>query len=64
LDVIDKKKHIKKRFYRDCCKKQNGVFYKDLKHLKKMIKMNSEMILIDDNTVSVGHNYPFAIKIK
>lgn len=22
------------------------------------------MILIDDNTVSIGHNYPFAIKIK
>lgn len=22
------------------------------------------MILIDDNTVSVGHNYPFSIKIK
>lgn len=22
------------------------------------------MILVDDNTVSIGHNYPFSIKIK
>lgn len=22
------------------------------------------MILVDDNTISIGHNYPFAIRIK
>lgn len=64
LDEIDKKGVIKKRFYRDCCKKANGTFYKDLKHLKKVAKSRSDMILVDDNTVSIGHNYPFAIKIK
>lgn len=32
--------------------------------MKKMAKTKAEMILIDDNTVSVGHNYPFSIKIK
>jgi TFIIF-interacting CTD phosphatase-like protein len=64
LNEINRKKVIQKRFYRECCKKKNGTFYKDLKHLKKITKNNTEMILVDDNTVSIGHNYPFAIKIK
>lgn len=64
LNEIDSKNVIRRRFYRDCCKKENGSFFKDLKHLKKVSKNKSEMILVDDNTVSIGHNYPFAIKIK
>lgn len=64
LDEIDQKKVIQKRFYRECCKKQNGTYYKDLKHLKKVSKCKGEMILVDDNGVSVGHNYPFSMKIK
>jgi TFIIF-interacting CTD phosphatase-like protein len=41
LNEIDRKKVIQKRFYRECCKKKNGTFYKDLKHLKKIAKNNT-----------------------
>jgi TFIIF-interacting CTD phosphatase-like protein len=63
LNVIDPKNLIEKRFYRDSCKKQNGILIKDLKYLKKILKTKQEMILVDDNTLSVETNYPFAIKI-
>lgn len=56
---------IKKRFYRDSCRKNDkGSFYKDLKHIKTLSKERKDMILVDDNTYSVSHNYPFAVAIK
>ena len=55
---------ITKRFYRDSCKKDNGVIVKDLKHIKKVIRSKQEMILVDDNSLSIERNYPFAIQIK
>ena len=65
LNSVDPKgKLIQRRFYRDTCRKADGVFYKDLKHLKKVSKVNADMILVDDNKVSIGHNYPFAIQIE
>lgn len=64
LDTIDKDKIIAKRFFRDNCRKENGMFYKDLKHLKRVSKTKKDMILVDDNTISVGNNYPYSIAIK
>ena len=40
------------------------MFYKDLQHLKKVSKTKKDMILVDDNTISVGNNYPFSLAIK
>jgi len=37
---------------------------KDLKHIKKLIRSKQEMILVDDNSLSIEKNYPFAIQIK
>ena len=31
--------------------------------MKKVSKINKEMILVDDNNDSIGFNYPFAVKI-
>lgn len=61
LNIIDPENLIEKRFYRDSCKKENGIIIKDLKHLKKSIKCKREMILVDDNRRSIEKNYPFAI---
>ena len=65
LDEIDPKNQIfQRRFYRDTCRKANGTYYKDLKHLKKVSKVRGDMILVDDNKTSVCHNYPFAVQIE
>ena len=63
LDHIDMKKIIERRFYRNSCKKWNGKLIKDLKYLKKTLKVQGDMILVDDNADSVGKNYPCAVKI-
>lgn len=62
LDQIDKNGVIEKRFYRDSCKKVNGNVIKDLRYLKKTLREKKDMILVDDNSESIRHNYPFAIK--
>lgn len=64
LNIIDPENLITKRFYRDSCKKDGGVIVKDLKHIKKLIRSKQEMILVDDNSLSIEKNYPFAIQIK
>ena len=65
LNEIDPKNQIfQRRFYRDTCRKANGTFYKDLKHLKKVARVKADMILVDDNKTSVCHNYPFAVQIE
>ena len=62
LNVLDTKNLIEKRFYRDSCKKQNGTIVKDLKYLKKTLRTKQEMVLVDDNHLSINKNYPFAIQ--
>lgn len=42
----------------------NGTLIKDLKYLKKTLKSKQEMVLVDDNHMSIENNYPFAIKIQ
>ena len=64
LNLIDPENLIQKRFYRDSCRKEQGVVIKDLKHLKRTIRSKQEMILVDDNKRSIEKNYPFAIEIK
>lgn len=63
LDKLDVTGVIEKRFYRDSCKKVNGNIIKDLRYLKKILREKKDMILVDDNTDSIRHNYPFAVKI-
>jgi hypothetical protein len=41
----------------------NGNIIKDLRSLKKNLKTKSDMILVDDNSESIRHNYPFSVKI-
>lgn len=53
LNIIDPDQLIEKRFYRDSCKKQEGTWIKDLKYLKKTIKTKQEMVLVDDNMLSI-----------
>jgi TFIIF-interacting CTD phosphatase-like protein len=64
LNIIDPENLIQKRFYRDSCKKQGGVIIKDLKYLKKVLRTKQEMVLVDDNSLSIEKNYPFAIQVK
>ena len=64
LNIIDSENLITKRFYRDSCKKDGGVVVKDLKHIKRIIKSKQEMVLVDDNSLSIERNYPFAIQVK
>lgn len=64
MNIIDPDNRIQKRFYRDSCKKQGGVIIKDLKHLKKVLRSKQEMVLVDDNCISIEKNYPFAIQVK
>lgn len=64
LNIIDPDQLIEKRFYRESCKKQEGTWIKDLKYLKKTIKTKQEMVLVDDNMLSIEKNYPFAIEAK
>ena len=64
LNVIDPENLIQKRFYRDSCKKEQGVVIKDLKHLRSLLRSKQEMVLVDDNKRSIEKNYPFAIEIK
>lgn len=64
LNIIDPENKIEKRFYRDSCKKQNGTYVKDLKYLKKTMKTKQEMVLVDDNILSIDRNYPFAVQVK
>ncbi len=64
LDKIDINGVIEKRFYRDSCKKVNGNIIKDLRYLKKVLRVKKEMILVDDNSDSIKHNYPFAVKVE
>lgn len=40
----------------------NGNVIKDLRYLKKTLREKKDMILVDDNSESIRHNYPFAIK--
>ncbi len=63
LNIIDAEKTIQKRFYRDSCRKVDGKLVKDLKYLKKTLKIKEQMFLVDDNTDSINNNYPFALKI-
>lgn len=53
LNIIDPDQLIEKRFYRESCKKQEGTWIKDLKYLKKTIKTKQEMVLVDDNMLSI-----------
>lgn len=62
LDIIDTDKVIQKRFYRDSCKKVNGKLVKDLKYLKKTLRVKEQMFLVDDNIDSINNNYPFALR--
>lgn len=62
LNIIDPDQLIERRFYRESCKKQDGTLIKDLKHLKKTIRTKQEMVLVDDNSLSIEKNYPFAIQ--
>lgn len=65
LRVLDpENKFIERRFYRESCRKVEGKLVKDLKYLKKTFRIKEEMILVDDNTDSINHNYPFALKIE
>jgi TFIIF-interacting CTD phosphatase-like protein len=64
LNIIDPENHIQRRFYRDSCRKENGTIIKDLKHLRRTIRSKQEMILVDDNRLSIEKNYPFAIEAK
>ena len=64
LKVVDPKNVIENRFYRDSCKKVEGTLIKDLKYLKKMLKTKQEMVLVDDNILSVETNYPYSIRIE
>lgn len=64
LDIIDTEKVIQKRFYRDSCKKVNGKLVKDLKYLKKTLRVKEQMFLVDDNSDSINNNYPFALRIE
>jgi RNA polymerase II subunit A small phosphatase-like protein len=63
LDVIDVEQVIQKRFYRDSCRRVNGKLVKDLKYLKKSLRVKEQMFLVDDNLDSINHNYPFALRI-
>ena len=64
LNIIDPDNVIERRFYRDSCRKQNGTMVKDLKHLRKSTRSKAEMVLVDDNSLSIERNYPFAVQIK
>lgn len=64
LNSIDPKGYIQKRFYRDTCRKFNGMYIKDLKHLRKCAKVKGEMVLVDDNKTSVEKNYPFSLRVE
>ncbi len=37
---------------------------KDLKYLKKTMRTKQEMVLVDDNILSIDRNYPFAVQVK
>ena len=64
LNIIDPKGLIEKRFYRDSCRRVGGKFLKDLKHIKRSLRVKDSMILVDDNQDSVNNNYPFAVVIE
>lgn len=58
LDVVDGKKVIEKRFYRDSCVKVDGSFVKDLGKLKAAGGKEKRMVLLDDNKDSIRLNAP------
>jgi hypothetical protein len=64
LDIIDENSLIQKRFYRETCKKFNGGFIKDLKYMRFLSDETDMMVLVDDNSDSISHNMPHAVKIR
>jgi Dullard-like phosphatase family protein len=60
LDLLDKKKCIKYRLFREHCTYDNGIYIKDLKILDR--KMNN-MIIIDNNPLSYDNNVSNGIPI-
>ena len=60
LDLLDKKKCIKHRLFREHCTYDNGIYIKDLKIFDRKI---NNMIIIDNNPLSYDNNVSNGIPI-
>jgi len=60
LDLLDKKKCIKHRLFREHCTFENGIYIKDLKIFDRKI---NNMIIIDNNPLSYDNNVSNGIPI-
>ena len=60
LDLLDKKKCIKQRLFREHCTFDNGIYIKDLKIFDRKI---NNMIIIDNNPLSYDNNVENGIPI-
>ena len=60
LDLLDKKKCIKQRLFREHCTFDNGIYIKDLKIFDRKI---NNMIIIDNNPLSYDNNVSNGIPI-
>ena len=60
LDLLDKKKCIKHRLFREHCTFDNGIYIKDLKIFDRKI---NNMIIIDNNPLSYDNNISNGIPI-